>query len=72
MMASAHQTGTQTPVVIINNTIASDDRHDAEGQWNIRRPPSVECAKDEIQVPLAKSVSKDNILEQGEQKTEDT
>ena len=69
MMATAHQTGTQTPVVIIN-TIVSDDRHDAEGQWNIHRP-SVECAKDEIQVPLARSVSKDNILEQREQKTED-
>jgi len=68
-MMATHQTGTQTPVIM--NTIVSDDQHDAEGQWNIRRP-SVEYAKDELQVPLAdESINKDIILEQRERKTED-
>ena len=62
LMATAHQTGTQTPVVI--NTIVSDDRHDEEGQRNIRRP-SVECTEDKLEVPLADgSVNRDIILEQ--------
>ena len=69
MMATAQQTGIQTPVLI--NAIVSGDQHDAEGQWSIRRP-SVECAKDEPEAPLADgSVSKDIILEQRERKTED-
>ena len=46
MTAIAHQTGTQAPVVVINTI--DEDRHDAEGQRNVRRP-SVESAKDDIQ-----------------------
>lgn len=69
MMATAHQIGIETPVVI--NAIASGDQHDTEGQRNNRRP-SVECTKDELQVPLADgSVNRDIILEQRERKIED-